>query len=57
MIEQRQCEWSQDGDTWVSNCNQFTYFDDSSPAGNGYKFCPYCGAKLIEADGNESEQP
>ena len=36
------------GDTWKTSCGQLFIFDEGGPVKNGFKFCPYCGAELVE---------
>lgn len=32
---------------WSSKCGQESVFDNDGPIENEYKFCPYCGGKLV----------
>ena len=35
--------------TWeCSECGETLYFDEGMPSGNGYKYCPFCGAYIVE---------
>jgi DNA-directed RNA polymerase subunit RPC12/RpoP len=39
------CEYSYVGDYFNTSCNQTAIVDDVKD--DGWKFCPYCGAKII----------
>ena len=47
------CTWESDEDgIWYASCdktqeNPFC-FEDSGPARNGFKFCPFCARPLVE---------
>ena len=48
-----ECKWIYDGDDcWESQCGQSFIFNDKGPIHNGFKYCPYCGGKMIQ---NEKE--
>lgn len=45
------CEEDYDGDpvVWTcSRCKDSSIMYDGTPKDNGFKFCPYCGAKMEE---------
>lgn len=45
------CEEDYDGDpvVWTcSHCKDSSIMYDGTPKDNGFKFCPYCGAKMEE---------
>ena len=45
------CEEDYDGDpvVWTcSRCKDSSIMYDGTPKDNGFKFCPYCGAKMKE---------
>lgn len=51
-------EWFYDVDHWsCSNCKETPWYEtpwyDSSPMSCGYKFCPFCGAKMKGGETNE----
>jgi hypothetical protein len=43
------CMWKYDEytDSWDTECNNKHQFMTDGPEENNYKFCPYCGRKLI----------
>ncbi len=44
------CFWEEvdDGECYESSCNKKEFqFNDGNPQDNGFKFCPYCGKKLL----------
>ena len=50
MSEQvRVCEWSGDpySSTWETECDNAFVFNDEGPEENGFRFCPYCGGKMV----------
>ena len=52
----RLCGWSEAGDstgiyddTWTTDCgNEFILNEMTTPTECGFKFCPFCGAELVE---------
>lgn len=43
------CKWkNKNNEIWDSECNERFIFNCDTPLENGFKFCPYCGKKLIE---------
>ena len=45
----KECKWLLEEDTcWESQCGQSFIFNDKGPVQNGFKYCPYCGGKMIE---------
>lgn len=46
------CEWEFYEDEWSSyyetDCSQACCFDFGTLAENHYKFCPYCGKRIVE---------
>jgi hypothetical protein len=54
----KDCEWAIDdvgGDSvYETSCGHNFYFDDSTYAGeNSFKFCAYCGGRLVEVKTSE----
>lgn len=48
-----ECLWTYDSisDKWDTTCgNAFCFNNDEDPAGNGMRYCPYCGGKLVEEE-------
>lgn len=46
------CEWKQDENgAWGTGCDHLHEFIDGTPFDNDYLFCPYCGADLIQING------
>lgn len=45
------CAWWEDREMWVSSCGEaaFQFTNEDGPTKNGFKFCPHCGRKLVEA--------
>jgi hypothetical protein len=44
-----ECVWDQDNDgVWETTCNQMFVFNDDGPIANKFKWCPFCGWKLVE---------
>ena len=45
----KECKWLLEEDTcWESQCRQSFIFNDKGPVHNGFKYCPYCGGKMIQ---------
>jgi hypothetical protein len=43
------CTWKQDRDgNWETECDNLHILIEGTPAENGYRFCPYCGGKIVE---------
>jgi len=44
------CLWEQDeAGVWETDCgHEFELSNHETPRGNGFEFCPYCGARLEE---------
>ncbi len=43
------CKWTEDEDNgWHSSCGESTALIYDAPIADGFKFCPYCGKKIIE---------
>lgn len=48
--QENACLWVEDEEYWETACgNKFILISDT-PAGNGMKFCPYCGKYLYQMD-------
>lgn len=46
-MSENTCSWSADEDgTWETECDELFQFTTDGPKENGFKFCPYCGARL-----------
>lgn len=48
----RACVWTETDDAngdpvWDTGCGQSQIFSEGTPESNEYKFCPYCGKKLV----------
>ena len=43
------CIWTynEEGDLWDTRCNEMFHFNDGTPIENDFRFCPYCGKKLL----------
>jgi rRNA maturation endonuclease Nob1 len=48
----KKCQWKEDKHeprNFDTKCGKrFPLFKDGTPAANGFKFCPYCGGKLVD---------
>ncbi len=44
------CQWKFDQDyfKWDTDCGNAHQFMDEGPKANHYKYCPYCGRKVME---------
>ena len=53
------CRWKEDEDgNWFTGCMEGFVFMDGGPVENSFKFCCYCGGKLITCTGeNTGETP
>lgn len=48
LEEVKMCEWRENSDgCWETACGNAFEVSEGTPAENGMKFCPYCGAGLI----------
>ena len=44
------CTWTppqDDDEPWSTSCDNLFQFFDGGPTDNSFKFCPYCGGKLV----------
>lgn len=42
------CHWIVDDDgRWDTECGEAFQFEVDGPRENGFRFCPYCGLKLV----------
>ena len=42
------CVWDQEEEGWwATDCDNAFVFEDGNPIENGFKFCAYCGKKLV----------
>lgn len=55
MSEENECKWKKSesderfvGEVWNTQCSNVFQFTEESIAENDFKFCPYCGNKIIE---------
>ncbi len=51
------CIWKSTEDPYMPNChetfcNQINYLSEGTLKENKYKYCPYCGGKIIEVNPN-----
>ena len=45
----QECRWeTDDGGSYETDCGESFYFDSGTPEGNGFKFCCFCGGKLVD---------
>lgn len=52
----RVCEWTEDTEgTFVTSCGNYFQFTADGPKENKFQFCPYCGGKIVEAQGGKKE--
>jgi hypothetical protein len=50
--KQEFCKWTiYDDEFWEAECDNVHVFFDGTPQQNGYNFCPYCGKKLSQTEG------
>lgn len=47
---QRECVWKhdEDHDCWDTSCGNAGCFLADGPKENDYRFCPYCGGRIVE---------
>ena len=51
------CQWVwEDPEYWATGCGEAHVFIADSPIENGYKFCPYCGKRLVEPEPEAGEE-
>ena len=42
------CQWKEDGDgIWNTGCGHLFEFTSDGPTENQFRFCPYCGGKIL----------
>ena len=42
------CQWKEDGDgIWNTGCGHLFEFTADGPTENQFRFCPYCGGKIL----------
>ena len=47
------CEWKledAEANLYVTSCEQRHLIFEDTPKENGYRFCPYCGRKILEVE-------
>ena len=50
------CTWKPDSDgNWETTCGNLHVFFDGTPHQNNYGFCPYCGKRLVQTEGEDCE--
>jgi hypothetical protein len=50
------CTWKPDDDgNWETTCGNLHVFFDGTPHQNSYGFCPYCGKRLAQNEGEDHE--
>ena len=51
------CTWTQDSNFYyyISECGDVHQFTDGGPKENKFRFCPYCGKKLVDVPYIEEE--
>lgn len=46
------CEWKEESNdyevVWITSCGEAFVVNEGTPEENGFKFCAYCGRKLIQ---------
>jgi hypothetical protein len=52
------CTWTQDGslEYYNTECGNAFYFTDEGPTEHEFRFCPYCGRKLVDVPYIEEEE-
>ena len=47
-----ECKWKleEEGNLYVTECENRHIVFDGTPEENGYRYCPYCGRKIKEVD-------
>ena len=50
MTKRATCRWSEDGngEPWATMCGNYLEINEGTPNENGFKFCCYCGRKLVQ---------
>lgn len=48
-MSEEDCEWQEEdgGGPWESWCGHLFEFNSDGPKENGFRFCPYCGKRLV----------
>ena len=48
-VQVKQCKWKYDewGEVWRTECENAQEFLEGGVKDNRYKFCPYCGRKIV----------
>lgn len=46
--------WTDDG-MWETECNEAFSFTTGDPKENDMKYCPYCGKKIVQVEGDNAE--
>ena len=57
--QKHECVWSQDcsgSDTYATQCGHYFSITDGTPTENNFKFCVFCGKKLLEELCNDDDQ-
>jgi hypothetical protein len=48
-VDTKKCVWKEDSDIgWHTDCGEIYCIIDGTPEENKMKFCPFCGAELIQ---------
>lgn len=51
------CIWSQDSSyCYAAQCGKVFVFNDDGAEENGFKFCPFCGKRLVDIKYKEEEE-
>lgn len=50
--QELECKWKleEEGNLYVTECENRHIVFDGTPEENGYRYCPYCGKKIKEVD-------
>lgn len=49
VVEQTFCEWTDEGEDWLTGCGDSFHLNRGTPAENNMSFCYHCGKPLRAA--------